>query len=57
MLFDIAKGIAHMVLLTKLVLMGSNLCPYLAILLIMVQYKTVDAIRVLRMGNIIKLME
>lgn len=47
MIFNIAKGMARKVPLTKLVLMDSNLQGYLATLLVVALYKMGDTKRVL----------
>lgn len=57
MLFNIAKGIAHKVPLTNLVLVDSNLCPYLAVLLVAVRYKVGNGIQVPKKRNMIMLTE
>lgn len=42
MIFDIAKGMVCKMPLIKLVLMDSDLCPYLAEFLVIVLYKVGD---------------
>lgn len=46
MLFNVAKGMVCKVPVTKLVLMGMDLCSYLAALLVTAFYKVGNAIRV-----------
>lgn len=57
MLFNIVKDMAHKILLTKLVLIDSDLKPYLAALLVVVLYKVYDMICIPKKGNMIKLIE
>lgn len=57
MIFDIKKGIACKVPLSKLVLMNSDLHPYFSVLLVADLCKVGDAIRVLKKGNVIELTE
>lgn len=55
MLFNLEMGIGREVPLVKLVLMDSDLRPYLAALLAIVPYITVDAIHAPKTRNIVKL--
>lgn len=51
--FDVMKGMAHKVPLTKLVLIDSDLHPYLAALLVAALYEARDAIIVPSKRNVI----
>lgn len=57
MLLDVAKGMSCKVLLTKLVLMDSDLRPYLAVLLLAMLHKSGDVICIPMKSNIIELIK
>lgn len=56
-IFDVAKGISWKVPLIKYVLMHSNLCPYLATLIVAALYITGDATKALKRRKVIKIVE